>query len=352
MVHKYKDIYRKLSSPTQNKTSCFEDRLDEAYSKFIEYVESFSDYEKMKNKKSIEKIKKHCTIIKDIIDTIYKGRRDLALTMLYDTFFTDEIKIHFEKLEKDSTQFYRMRVADSFHTYTEKEMFHIPFSLRSKSNNERYSISGLPSLYLGSSSYLCWEELKRPDLNYVNVASYTPSKELLVLNLTYPNADDKMDFNNLKLFPLIIASDFIVANPKDPFKPEYIIPELIMECLIRYRQEILNDDVVLGIKYKSTHSKSENLYFNATKKEYENKFYNYVFPPIEINNKEHCKKLLNAFSFEGRTTLFEIKNLGIYRKLDRTAKTDYENSSFFEIEDYLRRCRMLTYTSLTGALTY
>ena len=352
MAHKYNDIYRKLLYLTQNKTYSFENRLNEAYSKLIEYIKSFSNYEKMKNKNSIEYIENHCKTITNIIGTVYKGRRDLALTMLYDTFFTDEIKVHFEKIEKESTQFYRMRTSDSFHTYTEKEMFHIPFSMRSKSNNERYSISGLPSLYLGSSSYLCWEELKRPDLNYVNVASYIPKKELLVLDLTYPNANEKIDFNNLKLLPLIIASDFIVANPKDPFKPEYIIPELIMECLIRYRQEILNDDIVLGIKYKSTHSKSENLYFSATKKEYENKFYNYVFPPIEINDKEHCEKLLNAFSFEGRTTLFEIKNLGIYRKLDRTAKTDYENSSFFEIEDYLRRCRMLSYSSLTGAQTY
>ena len=48
MVHKYKDIYRKLSYLTQNKTYSFEDRLNEAYSKLIKYIESFSDYEKMK----------------------------------------------------------------------------------------------------------------------------------------------------------------------------------------------------------------------------------------------------------------------------------------------------------------
>ena len=352
MIRKYKDIYRKLSYSTQDKSNSFEDRLNVAYSKLIEYVESFSNCEKSKNKTGIENVVKNCSIIKKVIESVYKGRRDLAVTMLYDTYFTDEVKVHFEKLEKDSVRLYRMRAANSFQTYTEKEMFHIPFSMRSKSNNERYSISGLPSLYLGSSSYICWEELKRPDLNYVNVSSYSPQKEVLVLDITYPNEDKKVEFNQLTFFPLIIASDFTVVNPKDPFKPEYIIPELIMECLIRYRQEELNDNIVLGIKYKSTYSKSDNLYFSATNKEYENKFYNYVFPPIEINNKDHCTKLLNTFSFEGRTTLFEIKNMGIYRKLNRTAKTDYERSSFFEIEDYLRRCKMLTYSSLTGALSF
>lgn len=352
MIRKYKDIYKKLSYPTQNKTYSFEDRLNEACSNLIKYIESFSDYEKFKNEKNIENIIKRCSIIKEIIESVYKGRRDLAVTMLYDTFFTDEIKVHFEKLEKDSVKLYRMRSANSFQAYTEKEMFHIPFSMRSKSNNERYSISGLPSLYLGSSSYICWEELKRPELSHVNVASYSPQTDVQVLNLTFPNKEEIVEFNQLCFLPLIIASDFAVLNPNDPFKPEYIIPELIMECLIRYRQEVLNDNVVLGIKYKSTSAKSENLYFSATRKEYENKFYNYVFPPIETNNKEHCTKLLKAFTFEGRTTLFEIKNMGIYRKLDRTAKTDYERSSFFEIEDYLRRCRMLTYSSLTGALSF
>jgi len=352
MIQKYKDIYRKLSYLSQNLDNSFENRLNFAYSSLKKYIDSFSDNEKYKNGKDIECIVKHCDIINRIIEAVYKGRRDLAVTMLYDTFFLNGIKDCFEVVEKDSIRLYRMRTAKSFQTYTEKEMFHIPFSLRSKSNNERYSISGLPSLYLGSSSYVCWEELKRPDLNYVNVASYSPRKEMLVLNMTFPNGEEKVEFSKLRFFPLIIASDFTVVNPEDPFKSEYIIPELIMECLIRYRQEVLHDEVVLGIKYKSTCSKSENLYFSATKKEYENKFYNYVFPPIEIDNREHCEKLWSAFSFEGRTTLFEIKNLGIYRKINRIAKTDYENSSFYEIEDYLRRCRMLTYTSLTGALTY
>lgn len=47
-------------------------------------------------------------------------------------------------------------------------MFHIPFELRGKAATQRYSIPGLPSLYLGSSCYICWEELHRPDLNTVN----------------------------------------------------------------------------------------------------------------------------------------------------------------------------------------
>ena len=352
MDYKYKDIYRKLSNSSQKLSGSFEDRLNTAYSSLKKYIDSLSAYEKHKNEKDIECIVKHCDIIKRIIKAVYKGRRDLAVTMLYDTFFSCGVKDCFETMGKDCIRLYRMRTAESFHAYTEKEMFHIPFTMRSKSNNERYSISGLPSLYLGSSSYVCWEELKRPDLNYVNVASYSPRKEMLVLNMTFPNGEEKVEFSKLRFFPLIIASDFTVVNPEDPFKSEYIIPELIMECLIRYRQEVLHDEVVLGIKYKSTCSKSENLYFSATKKEYENKFYNYVFPPIEMESKEHCGKLLSAFSFEGRTTLFEIKNLGIYRKISKIAKTDYENSSFYEIEDYLRRCRMLTYTSLTGALTY
>ncbi|WP_052675768.1 hypothetical protein [Paenibacillus sp. IHBB 10380] len=56
----------------------------------------------------------------------------------------------------------------SNHSLTRQEMFHIPFELKGRAATQRYSIPGLPSLYLGSSCYICWEELHRPDLNTVN----------------------------------------------------------------------------------------------------------------------------------------------------------------------------------------
>jgi len=46
-----------------------------------------------------------------------------------------------------------------------KDIFHVPFQNRHRVGNQRYSIAGLPCLYLGSSIWICWEELNRPELN-------------------------------------------------------------------------------------------------------------------------------------------------------------------------------------------
>ena len=50
-------------------------------------------------------------------------------------------------------------------------MFHIKYSLRSKVKTQRFSFPGLPCLYLGASSYVCWLELNRPAFDKFQVAT-------------------------------------------------------------------------------------------------------------------------------------------------------------------------------------
>ncbi|MGG2305084.1 hypothetical protein ACE4Z6_27055, partial [Salmonella enterica] len=51
--------------------------------------------------------------------------------------------------------FYRIREKNDNQVYSSNEMFHIPFQLRGKVITQRYSIPGFPSLYLGTSLYVC-----------------------------------------------------------------------------------------------------------------------------------------------------------------------------------------------------
>lgn len=56
---------------------------------------------------------------------------------------------------------------------TRREIFHIPFTHRHLVNAQRYSVAGLPCLYLGSSLYICWQEMGKPDFdNYIFPLSY------------------------------------------------------------------------------------------------------------------------------------------------------------------------------------
>ncbi len=51
-------------------------------------------------------------------------------------------------------------------------LFHIPFEARHKVREQRYSVAGLPSLYLGGSTHLCWRELGEPDKASIAVARF------------------------------------------------------------------------------------------------------------------------------------------------------------------------------------
>lgn len=56
-------------------------------------------------------------------------------------------------------------------------------------------------------------------------------RELRLVDLRTPSYDDWNDNPEkyLLFFPIIIACSFKVNNENDSFKPEYIIPQLIME---------------------------------------------------------------------------------------------------------------------------
>ena len=79
---------------------------------------------------------------------------------------------------------YKMRVGTN-HTYTSDEMFHIPFNLRGLVSTNRYSIPGLPCVYLGSSPLTCWEELNKPDLNTIQTSLYI-TKDIRYMDLSTP----------------------------------------------------------------------------------------------------------------------------------------------------------------------
>jgi hypothetical protein len=70
---------------------------------------------------------------------------------------------------------YRIRVArDPEAAFRRRDLFHIPFEKRHEVTTQRFSIPGLPCLYLGGSVYVCWEELARPEFSKVHIARAQP----------------------------------------------------------------------------------------------------------------------------------------------------------------------------------
>ena len=83
-------------------------------------------------------------------------------------------------------------------------MFHIPFEKNYLIKNERFSISGFPSFYLGKSVYVCWEEMGRPDFDQANVAVFTNHDDCTVIDLCMP-MQSKDTIDSLFILPMIVV---------------------------------------------------------------------------------------------------------------------------------------------------
>ncbi len=173
--------------------------------------------------------------------------------------------------EHSEVQFFRARLSDRVVEFSANEMLHIPFNKRQIVKSERFSIPGLPCLYLGNSSYACWVEMGCPADHRFNVSPIVLDNTQRVLNLTasmnslyeFNEAElslsdvetEKYVINLLKLFVLTLCTSYKVEEDNRSFKSEYILSQMIMlACKSR------NLD---GITYYSKQIPSEMLAFNV-----------------------------------------------------------------------------------------
>lgn len=141
-------------------------------------------------------------------------------------------------------QFFRARLSDNVMDFPANEMLHIPFNKRSIVKSERFSIPGLPCLYLGNSSYACWIEMGCPADYKFNVSPIVLDNTQRVLNLTVTLGDlyrfNEMEFkcskeemdcyllDLLKLMVLTFSTSYKVDEQNRNFKSEYILSQMIM----------------------------------------------------------------------------------------------------------------------------
>lgn len=137
---------------------------------------------------------------------------------------------------KSELQLFRARVSENFVVYEPKDMLHLPKKKRSKTGNYRFSIPGIPSVYLGNSSYACWIELGCPSEHDFNVAPVVLDGTQQIFNLAVMTRDishlDNCDDNRvhcwLKLIIFMIATSYKVKEENRTFKSEYIVSQSIM----------------------------------------------------------------------------------------------------------------------------
>jgi hypothetical protein len=215
----------------------------------------------------------------------------------FDLFLKERLFLLPQKNLPNNQCFYRVRTSNEHKILSRKDLFHIPFDLRNKISTQRFSIPGFPCLYLGNSIYICWEELNRPNFHDIQVARFENKSEINLYNLSYEqyNIQKLMDSNpsdydviNLLLaFPIIAACSVQVPQNRqnDPFKPEYLIPQIILQILMEKK-----DTGAIGIVYSST---------KIYKEESKNKgsFENFILPTTSgVRPKGYCSDLTSLFN--------------------------------------------------------
>jgi hypothetical protein len=161
---------------------------------------------------------------------------------------------------------YRIRLSTAA-VLDRQEIFHVPFERRHLVATARYSIPGLPCLYLGGSAYACWLECNKPPLGSVHLSRFQPASgcALRILDfgwrpaqiaalvhsgryrhqLSMSSVASDLVVAHALCWPLLAACSTKVRYSDAGFKPEYIVPQLLL-------QWITSETNIDGIRYFTT----------------------------------------------------------------------------------------------------
>jgi hypothetical protein len=184
------------------------------------------------------------------------------------------------------------------------DLFHVPFEQREKLSSQRYSVPGVPTLYLGSSAYVCWEELGRPEFGSTYISHFRARDERKIRLLVIGPAPAQLrrriihQFNSPPVlpgcediyrgaaaslaicWPLIEACSMLVLERDSPFVPEYVVPQLVL-------QWVLNSGAADGVEYPSMLVDHDQVWSDFG--------FNYAFPARSSGKSGFCETLADLF---------------------------------------------------------
>ena len=205
--------------------------------------------------------------------------------------------------------------------YTDDEMYHIPLKMRSAISTERYSFPGLPCLYAGASVYTCWVEMNRPSLDRFQVATIRPTEEACRIRLyDLSNIPQRLtelqkyewfkEDDYLLYWPLLAICSIKANHEGNPFKPEYIFPQFVLEHILKKK----NDNEIVGIKYASIKASL------ICQKQFDDDWHtyvNYVFPSrSDSMSGGRCEILNERFPIENNRSGRELQILTRMLEID------------------------------------
>ncbi|RJR43088.1 hypothetical protein, partial [Salmonella enterica] len=279
----FDNILRKSSIRPPIEVGKNNDLISDFHSKCEKFKDCLKEYLTNNDKILAHRVRSRLKVIQSLQDGIInclecfltgdiKSAYDCFELMLKPQFISRHIKnicIPLTEMCNSQRPLFRVRKSDR-PLSTRKDIFHIPFNQRHLVRAQRYSVAGLPCLYLGTSLYICWREMDKPDFDKLYISSFITDKEddkSLLLNLSAdflyktrlflkrknaPKPIEKYSTSTmlsyLALWPLILACNYLKKHNDASFIQEYIIPNLLMQWISRD----INNNNIIGIAYRST----------------------------------------------------------------------------------------------------
>lgn len=313
-----KEFYHRIMSllPIERKNTDFLEDVKSVYKEYISCIDALDTNVFKNNDDKLQirqRIQDGIKTIQTVIRKYMDGCQDDAYKILKTSILNQDGSLKINVISIDKTDitgkyFYRARKDDgTISTY--QDMFHISNRRRDIIKTQRYSALGFPCLYLGNTVYDCWEEMNRPQLESLYVSAFKVVGKFAVYDLRKPKFEDfvNQDISNiLERLVFVIACQFKVYNNDGCFKPEYIIPQLIMGLILSSNRkkkecECGPNSLAWGVAYTSTHLSDDYPY----KEDY---LENIALPVVDTEN-EYCGFL---------TSLFMISDPILNRNVDLT----------------------------------
>ncbi len=299
---KPEELNRSILEKLQERgTNDFKETLSEILKYYLNGIDKIDDTEKIAivGKTDFEKkwfafrykIKALCKTLNEVAEDYYNGELYKCANKIISRLEGDKnipgiLYQGLNTVEINAGDYlYRIRIKDEKRFFKAHELFHIPFEKRGIIKTQRYSIPGYPCLYLSTSVYGCWEEMRKPDLSAFYISLLTAQKNIKLLDLRLPENESVKSKSLLLTWPLIIACSIKVPDDNQSFKAEYIIPQFVLQVLIRNRQK----HGFLGIKYTST-QRNNDFDFNEN-----GLFDNIAIPVVSDQKKGLCSYLSDCF---------------------------------------------------------
>lgn len=287
---------------------------------------------------------KSCVSLKEAIEAINEIK--VHICNLHADYYTGKLTKALDSAQKlldihgtieigPNFPFFRARSNESGFLYPSTDMFHIPFEKRYLIGNQRYSITGLPCLYLGGSPYICWEELNRPDYQRCNYCGVSNNVAISLYDLCLPYTISNIQ--DVKKIAIILACS-IPANPSHIFKPQYVLPQCLLQAVIDKANSESETNYICGIRFYSTHFLSSDDCI-LKPQEYNtsvlDRYINYVLPALSNKREGYSENLLNTFRLSETVS---IMNESIMDPFYMVGKGDdeYSNSLFGIIDNMIR----------------